>query len=185
MKYARSAFRKRTRRYVRLERTQRTFVDRWKVDGGITVHFIEGRVNWPRVRASERKGIRSSTASSTKRTEGGKSSKGCSGTAHRARKKRPFRPFRDRRVRHLISLSLTGRYFSVLRFLTLFYLYTRGKTNPLPSLNRHVRRPFWKKGLISGIAFRSEYKVRMCNANLFPRKRLTQDDVLFGRAVKH
>lgn len=34
----------------------------------------------------------------------------------------------SRRVRHLISLSLTGRYFSVLRFLTLFYLYTRGKT---------------------------------------------------------
>lgn len=31
-------------------------------------------------------------------------------------------------VRHLISLSLTGRYSSVLRFLTLFYLHTRGKT---------------------------------------------------------
>lgn len=147
--------------------------------------FYRRKGQLTRVRASERKGIRSSTASSSKRTEGGKSSKGCSGTAHRARKKRPFRPFRDRRVRHLISLSLTGRYFSVLRFLTLFYLYTRGKTNPLPSLNRHVRRPFWKKGLISGIAFRSEYKVRMCNANLFPRKRLTQNDVLFGRAVKH
>jgi len=107
-------------------------LDRWKVDG-ITVHFIEGRKG--QLTGSERPSVKVFEAQqpTPKRTEGGKSSKGCSGTTHRARKKRPFRPFRDRRVRHLISLSLTGRYFSVLRFSTLFYLYTRGKTNPLPS----------------------------------------------------
>lgn len=107
--------------------------DRWKVDGSITVHFIEGRKG--QLIGSERPSVKVFGAQqpTPKCTEGGKSSKGCSGTTHRARKKRPFRPFRDRRVRHLISLSLTGRYFSVLRFSTLFYLYTRGKTNPLPS----------------------------------------------------
>lgn len=104
-------------------------IDRWKVDG-VAVHSIEGRVSWP----SERKGIPGSTDSFETYENGGgregegKSSKGHSGTTP-ARKKRPFRLFQDRRVRHLISLSLTGRYSSVLRFLTLFYLRTRGRTS--------------------------------------------------------
>lgn len=130
--------------------------------------FYRRKGQLARVRASERKGIRSSTAPRyAPRVE--KSSKGCSGTTHRARKKRPFRPFRDRRVRHLISLSLTGRYFSVLRFLTLLYLYIPAGKRLLSPLSIDMYA-FLKKGLISGIAFRSDYKVRICNANLLSCK---------------